>query len=815
MRRIVLIVDDNAINRMMLHNILDAEYEVLEVESGEAALEELRKKYTFIAAVILDIMMPEMDGYEVLAKMKDNPSLSQIPVLVATGTRDTEAELKAISLGANDFVTKPYNPALILNCLRNAIKLRETASLMNAIQRDKLTGLYNRDAFFKKVGEMVKRHRSGHYIMSCFDIDNFKLINDQFGAEEGDKILRYVGEVVKYGINTVGGAAARIAADNFAAIYPADVQTVEYVTDMLEKKVVPKRAKANVLFSIGRYLIEDISLSPSAMYDRAYIAKQSIKGRYDRHLAYFTNSMLEELLNAQGIISDMDMALHQQQFEVWLQPQFNHANGALVGAEALVRWRHPQKGLIQPGSFISVFEQTGFIYELDKYVWEHTCRLLRRWLDAGLNPVHVSVNISRYDVVRSNLIEVITNLVSKYELPVELLRLEITESAFAEAAEQIIDVVKTLQGMGFTVEIDDFGSGYSSLNTLKDVPANGLKLDMRFLEDNGNSQRGGNILSSVVRMAKWLNMEVIAEGVETVEQADFLRSIGCNNIQGYLYSKPLPAQEYEHLLELSTKEVQPKVLTTVAHLDNNAFWNPQSMDTLIFNNYIGGACIFEYNKGNIELLRANQKYVEVIGSAGMTIQDALRLNWSRHLSLEQQEKVVVAIEKSIANDDEVTEEFIFTDLPGSVKNTFLRSSIRVIASAGERYLVYCTNENITAQRVAEEGERRSSERYRAIMSDINSGITAAVLRDGKSKLIFANEAYYRIMGYTREQFAAAVKSVLRPSSLWASLPIKHTILCCSNSSAFFLTCSPKAPVKLPALHCVSTSLCIHCNSKSG
>ena len=360
---------------------------------------------------------------------------------------------------------------------------------------------------------------------------------------------------------------------------------------------------------------------------------------------------------------------------------------------------------------------------------------------------------------KDDLIDILTGLVKKYAIPVDLLRLEITESAFSKSAKQIIEVVQRLLDEGFTVEIDDFGSGYSSLNTLKDVPAQILKLDMRFLEDNENSQRGGNILESIVRMAKWLGMSVIAEGVETIEQANYLKSIGSSYVQGYLYARPMPQADYEALAKGVSKEERLLKLETIENLDNNNFWDPKSMDTLIFNSYIGGACIFEYHDEKIELLRANDKYAQMIGIAGMTIEDALKLDLTKHIDEESAKRVAINLEASAKNKDEVTDEYLFLDLPGCSAKVYLRSTMRVIASVGDRYLVYCTNENVTALRVAQEKEREAeakrktaSEQLQAILNNVNGGVSAAKLTNGVIGYIFVNDEYYSMFGYTKEQF---------------------------------------------------------------
>lgn len=357
-----MIVDDNAMNRMLLKNTLKDDYDVLEAQSGSEALALMRKHCKLLSAVLLDIVMPEMSGYEVLERVREDPLLAQIPVLMVTGSEDEESRVKALSLGANDFILKPYNPDIIRHCLRNNIALRETASILNAIQRDKLTGLYNREAFFDRVNGLIKECEPGYYVLSCFDIDNFKLINDQYGAAEGDRILSEVGRAVREDMEKLGGIGARISADNFAVLIPNTKRDVS-ILRFIQQDRLAFSEKQSFVFSVGRCVVSDLSLQASALYDRAYIAKQSVKGRYDKHMAYFDDTMLEKLVRDQQIIAEMDVALEQRQFEVWFQPQRNHATGALVGAEALVRWRHPEKGLIAPNDFIPLFEQNGFIYE--------------------------------------------------------------------------------------------------------------------------------------------------------------------------------------------------------------------------------------------------------------------------------------------------------------------------------------------------------------------------------------------------------------------------------------------------------------------
>ena len=626
--------------------------------------------------------------------------------------------------------------------------------------RDPLTGLYNRAGFIEKAAELIAAREAGYYVMACIDIEKFKVINDQYGTEKGDEVLRSFAEVLQ---GTNGGdevICCRIMADNFAVMYPARLLDSGALVSTHDAAETLDSSLSPLKICIGRCIVDDKSLDVSAIYDRAAIAKDTVKGRYDAYVATYDESMRTQILRQQEITGQMKHALENGQFEVWLQPQFNHGTGLLSGAEALVRWRHPRDGIISPAEFIPIFERNGFIYELDKFVWEESCRLLRKWLDQGLRPVPVSVNVSRYDVFREDLIPVVTGLMHKYGLPSDLLRLEITESAFSESADQIIRVVREFVALGFVVEIDDFGSGYSSLNTLKDVPAQVLKMDMRFLENDANSQRGGSIIESVARMAKWLGMSMIAEGVETVDQADYLKSIGCEYVQGYLYSRPAQSQEYEKLFMLGQTERKRAGLLVNGKWNNNEFWNPQSVETLIFNSYVGGACIFEYHGGEIEVIRANEQYAREMG--GLTPEGAwLSENLVRYLDEENRRVLHDCLAQAIGSKREAACELRLADGKPDGREEYIRATMRIIAQSGERFLFYCLIGNITAQRQAERRVHAVAEELRLIMESVKSGIYATVYTPEQGfRVVFANDRFYAMFGYTKAQMEAELSGIL-------------------------------------------------------
>lgn len=292
-------------------------------------------------------------------------------------------------------------------------------------------------------------------------------------------------------------------------------------------------------------MIDDPSLSIEEYYFRASIAAEQCKHQIDMPLSIYDAKTGEKIAEEIAITNEMQTAVDERQFVVYLQPKFSLPSEQICGAEALVRWKHPVKGMISPGAFIPVFEKNGFIAKLDYYVWEETCRLLSEWKKAGKKQYPVSVNISRISLYNPQLTELMTGLVQKYDIPPALLQLEITESAYMTNPELMEKTIDSLHAAGFVILMDDFGSGYSSLNTLKRIQVDVLKVDMKFLPVKNEMERGEIILASVIKMAKWLGMTVVVEGVETRLQRDFLDSTGCDCIQGYYYSKPIPSEEYE------------------------------------------------------------------------------------------------------------------------------------------------------------------------------------------------------------------------------------------------------------------------------
>lgn len=403
-------------------------------------------------------------------------------------------------------------------------------------------------------------------------------------------------------------------------------------------------------------------------------------------------------MNKNELLANAENAFEEKQFCVYYQPKYNYMSGRIVGAEALVRWIHPEYGMQSPGDFIPVFEKNGLITRLDLYVFEEICSFISRCRGTDIKTVPISFNVSRYDVISGDFIERIEEIRQKYDIPVTNLRAEITESSMIGGNDHMAKIVHKFQSLGYVVEMDDFGSGYSSLNVLKDIEVDIIKLDMAFMRGNIN-KRGGIIISSIIRMANWLGTPVIAEGVETPEQAEYLKSIGCIYIQGFLFSKPVPENEYVNILRNIKSDVLAPGMKLIDKLDAEKFWSPESFETLVFNNFVGGAAVISFKDDEIETLRVNERYLKELGM-NMNQQDII-LN-QKNLNFDEKNKQIYidTINRAIVSNDYetcVTWREVFSQCCGE-DSLCIESTMRVIGRAEGQYLLYVLIRNITHEK---------------------------------------------------------------------------------------------------------------------
>ena len=456
--------------------------------------------------------MPVMDGYTFLDKMKEDDELSTVPVIVMTQGDSEEDEISALAHGATDFVPKPYRPRVILHRVASIINLRETAAMVNQFKYDRLTGVYSKEFFYRKVREELQENPDEEYTIICSNIENFKLYNDAFGREAGDRLLQ---EYAYNMVNMIGtdGICGRYGADRFLIFCRKEREQADRKRFILEIDDERPKKMENINIKWGIYEITDAKVPVEQMCDWALLAADSIRGQYNQHMAVYDDTLRGKLLREKAVTDAMETALREKQFIVYLQPKYSLKDECMAGAEALVRWIHPEWGFMSPGEFIPLFEKNGFIPRLDAYVWEQVCIRLKEWREKGIPLVPVSVNVSRADVYQLDLVEILTGLITKYGVDPAYLHLEITESAYADNPGQIISTVEELRKMGFIIEMDDFGSGYSSLNMLSQMKLDILKLDMKFIQSEMAKPEYQSILNDIIRMAHRMNLSVVAEGV--------------------------------------------------------------------------------------------------------------------------------------------------------------------------------------------------------------------------------------------------------------------------------------------------------------
>ena len=693
----IMIVEDTEINRAILTNIFENDYKVIQAENGKEALEILYSGCN-VDLILLDIIMPVMDGIEFMEIVKKDDRYSKIPIIVNTSQSEKENELRAFELGADDFIPKPYNPKTLRRRVKNLIdkyvlekrdmeiqlkktedelmalvnampggiglfeikdshtiksvyyndglfelfgyereefdkkindnffslisedevgelkekfykiavtglykeeykktvkmkkkngdtiwigvsarrlkqelayptfhvvfvdltddkqsefKIKETVKeLQYRIDHDVLTGICNRETFYNKTRTLIDNNKDDRFVICMWNIDGFKVINELFGTHIGDRILIRLANYFKR--NYKGNVVfARLESDYFVTCTTQKFfyENREEIESMIEKGIQGDLIDYPVLAHIGVYVVDEPELPVNIMCDRARLALQSVKLNVIERLGVYNSEMSSVLLDEQEIVNEMNIALEEKQFFVQLQPIVDSATKEVAGAEALVRWKHPTKGIIPPGVFIPLFERNGFITKLDLFVREEVCKILADNKKTGFPNIPISVNVSRINLYVSDFCNDLIELVKKYDIDPSLLKIEITESAYSDNPLQLINVTKQFQNNGFTILMDDFGSGYSSLNILKDVPVNVLKIDMQFLDNIEESKRANSILYSIIEMAKKLEMKTIAEGVENKHQFEMLRSMGCDNIQGYFFSKPLSVDEFREYVQ--------------------------------------------------------------------------------------------------------------------------------------------------------------------------------------------------------------------------------------------------------------------------
>ncbi len=520
--------------------------------------------------------------------------------------------------------------------------------------------IYNEvKAFLLAVGERLKNETSRKTCVIAIDIDHFRFFNKMFGWEKGNQMICAVKEKLLEIVEPRDGMVGYFGADNYAVFVPDEealiLEIYDAVVALIEKYF--DSTGFSPLFGICGDISADYVLTD--IYDHATLALSRAKESNCMRICRYSADMEENLEKEIRLLSEIKEGLANGEFIFYAQPQCNISKSKIVGAEALVRWRKKNGELVPPGKFIPVLEKNGMIVQLDRYIWEQVCKWQRSWMDRGYAAIPISINVSRIDIFYMNVSKYLIELLEKYELPEQLIKVEITESAYAESDDRIITTVSELRNRGFQVLMDDFGSGYSSLNMLKHMPVDVLKLDMRFLEiEEEEAEKGINILETVVNMARLLRLPIVVEGVETEQQEQFIRSIGCRYTQGYYYYRPMPLEQFEELLKDDRRiDLNGLIYKQVEPLHIREFVDSSFLSDGMLNNVIGPVAFYEMFDNQIELTRVNEQYMQLIGNTDATANNYGKRFWN-HVRADDRVLFHTMFEKAYENAPDGAEGYI-------------------------------------------------------------------------------------------------------------------------------------------------------------
>ncbi len=569
--------------------------------------------------------------------------------------------------------------------------------MQNRLRIDKLTGVPNRPYFLQQAEELFAKHPDTSYLLCSGDINRFKIVNDLYGSTMGDTVLSYVAKQLRQLVEP-DGICGRLGGGGFTLFLentPENLQKIRsckfFDCSSLGMKI-PVTMRFGITYSLSpdedlMYLLNCATLCMDKQ-------RSSIQNTY----TIFTKEFREKMHQEATITSQMQNALDNDEFTLYYQPQYNASNDTLVGAEALCRWRKSDGTILLPSVFIPVAEKNGFIRVLDKIIWQKAFSDVKHWLDSGIKPVPISVNISRVSLESDALIYAIKRLGDEYKVSPEYIHFEITESAYMSEQSGLIDRINKLKELGYLIAMDDFGSGYSSLNTLKDLPIDILKLDMGFIRDETNMDKGGNIITSIVRMAHSLDLLTVAEGVETKEKVTFLKSIGCDIFQGFVFSRPINEKQFISLMQSSEISTLNKKRNNTTSFDLNNFFNPDSNESKMFEELTGPAAILSFNEQNddIELIRYNQKCLKLFGLEG-TDNKNVRKHLQNFLKKDKDNVYISCLRiASVSGNEEVcvtqNKNFI------TKKSLWVKSNIWKIGENDSNYIIYVLLSDITEEK---------------------------------------------------------------------------------------------------------------------
>ncbi|MBD2178775.1 EAL domain-containing protein [Pseudanabaena sp. FACHB-1998] len=579
MTTILVIEDVEALREEIMETLSYEGFDVLGAENGVVGVQIAK---TFVPDLIIcDIAMPELDGYGTLVTLRQEPKTSMIPFIFLTAMTEKADMRQAMQLGADDYLTKPFTSAELLGAISSRLQKYNSvkehyydeikavgARFEYLSHHDGLTQLPNRILFHDSLTQAVLHAKINNKSLALLflDMDNFNIINNTLGTDIGDQLFKAIAERLRR-YAAPCDMVARIQGDEFAMIISdiKDSQSVKQATqkilDLLSRPYNLYGHEVFITSSIGITIFPDDHAEADGLIKNAELAMYYAKANGRNSYKLFSSDLNVQSSEYMALANSLHRAIDRQEFRVFYQPLVNLQTGQIIGAEALARWQHPELGIIMPSKFIPVAEQTGLILRLSELMLSSVCEQMRSWKELGINYGFVAVNLSgQHFRPENNLIEIISNILIETGIEPSDLEIELTESIIMQNAEFTIKVLSQLQSMGVKVAIDDFGTGYSSLSYLKHFPVNALKIDRCFIQDITTDRHDATISLAIIDLAHSLSLQVVAEGVETEEQVQFLKEHGCDQMQGYFFSPPLPSNEFEKMLIAGKSLAKPTSL---------------------------------------------------------------------------------------------------------------------------------------------------------------------------------------------------------------------------------------------------------------
>ena len=616
---------------------------------------------------------------------------------------------------------------------------------------DSLTETYTRKGFYQAARKLIDDNIQTEFVIIYWNIKRFKIANNLFGREAGDFILKRVADTLKREFGYDMAVYGRFERDNFACCVPKPAVDAGQWKHLLDIVYCIQGFEYHFYLCCGLYRIQDRTTDISIMCDKARVAMENIKDNYVTPYSWYEDKMWDNLMEEHNIINDFSEAISQRQFKVYYQPLCQAQDGKVISAEALVRWQKNSGEIVSPGKFIPVFEKNGMIGILDRYVWESVCQMISNRIKAHNRVVPVSINVSRVEFYNKNLCRDIYNLVMKYNVPPEYIRIEITESAYSDNPKQVLEAVNKLHEYGFMILMDDFGSGYSSLNILKDLPIDVLKIDMKFFDGFEESKKSAIIIEAVIRMAKWMELKAVAEGVETRQEWEYLKSVECDIVQGFYFYKPMAENAFLELLDKNVCDIDFYDDLGADSLKSDILSQAGSWESMLFYTMIGGMGVIEIKDDNLEIVQVNRGFYEVLYGSDYDekiIKDGSGEVLNKYIRGQQKETLINYCMK--AKNEKELQQFELHYQRNDGKYVWLSVKVRYFGRHGKRLLFYFAIDNIDDIKMQE--QERYLFNYSAALLKVYDRVYCLNYDDGTAEVLHTRGNDSMRVGDKREFF---------------------------------------------------------------